>query len=156
MVVEVDDDPNDTMINLTKATENIAFVEKAKYSPLLKRWHPVSRAIAAVTLHSCYGAVLRQYMYKFSCLTKELANLLKIAGNLEKLLIQMVTEDTAESEEDGKEILHEITAYGVDSLLFKLIKHWVDDKLGVARQCINSAKESEVSPLHLFLLLVCW
>ncbi|XP_042394235.1 protein unc-13 homolog [Zingiber officinale] len=143
MVVEVDEDPNDTMINLTKATESIAFVEKAKYSPLLKRWHPIPRAIAAVTLHSCFGAVLRQYMYKFSCLTKELANLLKIAGNLEKLLIQMVTEEAAESEEDGKEILHEITAYGVDSLLFKLTKHWVDDRLGMARQCINSAKESE-------------
>ncbi|KAG6500681.1 protein unc-13 homolog [Zingiber officinale] len=143
MVVEVDEDPNDTLINLMEEIEKLASVEKENYSPLLKRWHPVPAAVAAVTLHRCFGAVLNQHMYKFSCLSNESVKVLQTAANLERLLIQMAMEDSAGSEDGGKEILSEIASYGVDTILFNLLKHWVDDRLRIGRECVNRARDSE-------------
>lgn len=153
MVVEVDEDPNDTLINLMQEIEKLALVEKEKYSPLLKRWHPVPAAVAAVTLHRCFGAVLNQHMYKFSCLTNESVKVLQAAASLERVLIQMAMEDSAGSEDGGKEILSEIASYGVDTILFNLLKHWLDDRLRMGRECVNRARDSEVSSLGKFLFL---
>lgn len=140
-----EEDPQEALIKLAKETEELALLEKENYSPLLKRWYPNPTAVAVVTLHSCYGAVLKQYLLKTSVLTNELVRVLHTAGNLEKVLIQMAAEDSAGAEGGGKGILSEMIPYQVDSIIFNLIKRWVDDRLRMARGCFNRAKETEVS-----------
>ncbi|XP_064947629.1 protein unc-13 homolog [Musa acuminata AAA Group] len=138
-----EEDPQEALIKLAKETEELALLEKENYSPLLKRWYPNPTAVAVVTLHSCYGAVLKQYLLKTSVLTNELVRVLHTAGNLEKVLIQMAAEDSAGAEGGGKGILSEMIPYQVDSIIFNLIKRWVDDRLRMARGCFNRAKETE-------------
>ncbi|WOK98046.1 hypothetical protein Cni_G06755 [Canna indica] len=143
MVVEVDEDPNDTLTELAKEIENLALLEKQRYSPILERWHPFPLAVAAATLHNSFGTVLKEYIYKVSSLTNELVRLLHAAGDLEKKLIQMAEEDSAESEDGWKRILSEITSYEVDSIIFNLLKCWIDDRMRMGRECVNRARETE-------------
>ncbi|RWW58622.1 hypothetical protein BHE74_00034490 [Ensete ventricosum] len=140
-----EEDPHEGLIKLAKETEELALSEKENYSPLLKTWYPNPTAVAVVTLHSCYGAVLKQYLLKTSVLTNELVRVLHTAGNLEKVLIQMAAEDSVGTEDGGKVILSEMIPYQVDSIIFNHIKRWVDDRQRMARGCFNRAKETEVS-----------
>jgi len=90
MVVEVEENSNEVLVQLAKQTENLAIFEKEKFSPLLKRWHPVPAAVAVATLHQCFGVVLKQYTTKITSLTNEYISGMQTAGKLENVLVQMV------------------------------------------------------------------
>ncbi|XP_042468676.1 protein unc-13 homolog [Zingiber officinale] len=143
MVVEVDENPNDTLVHLAKEVENLAVFEKENYSSILKRWHPVPGVVALMTLHACYGIVLRQHLSRIEGLTNELVRVLHVAGKLEKLLVQMAVEESAEAEAEAKAILREMVPYEVDSVILSLLRNWIDERLRMGRECVTRAKEIE-------------
>ncbi|KAF6170904.1 hypothetical protein GIB67_014721 [Kingdonia uniflora] len=51
----------------------------------------------------------------------------------------MVVEDSVDCEDGGKEMV----PYEVDSIIFNLLKTWIDERLKMAMDCIDRAKEME-------------
>ncbi|XP_042409675.1 protein unc-13 homolog [Zingiber officinale] len=143
MVVEVDEDPNDTLVHLAKEVESLAVFEKENYSCILKRWHPVPVAVSLVTLHTCYGIVLKQHLSRIEGLTNEVVRVLHIAGKLEKMLVQMAVEESADAEAEAKMILREMVPYEVDSIIVSLLRNWIDERLRMGRECVTRAKDTE-------------
>ncbi|KAL1806405.1 hypothetical protein ACET3Z_029473 [Daucus carota] len=141
-VVEVEE-VGEVLLHLAQATEELATMEKETYSPLLKKWHSIPAGVAAVTLHTCYGTLLRQYLSDSPSLTNETLEVLQRAGRLENVLIQMVVEDSVESEDGGKMIVREMEPYEVDSIIMKSIRHWVQQKLNLGKELLEKAKETE-------------
>ncbi|KAG1361486.1 protein unc-13 [Cocos nucifera] len=143
MIVEVEEDPSEILMQLIRETENLAMVEKETYSPILKKWHPVPTAVALVTLHNCFGIVLKQCISRITGLTNELVRVLQTATKLEKVLVQMVVEDAADCDDGGKGIIKEMTSYDVDTIILNLMRAWIDERLKIGRQCVNRAKDNE-------------
>ncbi|KAK1591234.1 hypothetical protein Q3G72_004388 [Acer saccharum] len=133
----------EALLQLAKETEDLALRERESFSPVLKRWHPTAAGVAAVTLHQCYGAVLKQYLAGTSTLTSEIVGVLQRAGKLEKILVQMVVEDSADCEDGGKGIVREMIPYEVDSIILKLLRQWIDESMFRGKDCYQRAKESE-------------
>lgn len=157
MIINRDDDPSEILVRLAKDTEQLARSEHDNFSPVLKRWHPFPGAAAVVTLHSCYGAVLKQYLSKATCLTKELVHVLHAAGRLEKALVQMMVEDVADRDDGGKSMVREVVPYDVESLVLRFLKTWIEERLRIARECLLRAKDTEVSRIfhtHICLPLI--
>jgi len=153
MVINRDDEPSEILARLAKDAEQLALSEQDNFSPVLKRWHPFPGAAAVVTLHSCYGAVLKQYLAKATCLTNELVHVLHAAGRLEKALVQMMVEDVADSDDGGKSVVREVVPYDVEALLLRFLRTWIEEKLRIAKECLLRAKDTEVcqiSPCSFF------
>ncbi|KAJ4773578.1 Gls protein (DUF810) [Rhynchospora pubera] len=142
MVVEVEEDPCDSLMQLAKKTEELAKLEKETYSPVLRRYHPYPVATAAVTLHTAFSVVLRQYVGRMSGLTNEYVRVLQSAGKLENVLKQMAVEDTSGLGEANR-ILDEMVSYDVQTIIVGLMKGWMDDRLRMGRECVKRAKETE-------------
>ncbi|KAM7485405.1 hypothetical protein LguiA_001414 [Lonicera macranthoides] len=53
---------SEALLKLAQETEDLAYKEKELFSGILKKWHPLSAGVAAMTLHSCYGTLLKQYL----------------------------------------------------------------------------------------------
>ncbi|RRT57539.1 hypothetical protein B296_00019212 [Ensete ventricosum] len=143
VIVGINDDPSNILLHLAEETEELALVEKDLFSPVLRKWHQVPTAAAVVTIHSCFGIVLKQYLSKVTCLTNELVRVLQSAGKLEKLLVQMVVEDSADCEDGGKGVVREMVPYDVDSIVAGLLKTWIDERLRIGKECLSRAKETE-------------
>ncbi|XP_074294164.1 protein unc-13 homolog [Silene latifolia] len=143
MQLEGEKEVSEALIVLAQGTEELAAKEKESYSNTLKRWHSVSAAIASVTLHSCYGAVLQRYLTGISMLSTETINVLYRAGRLEKILVQMIVEDTVECEDGGKSIVREMVPYEVDSVIIRLLRKWIEERLRKGKDCVQRAKETE-------------
>ncbi|PKU72538.1 protein unc-13 homolog [Dendrobium catenatum] len=144
MIVEVDEDPSDILIELAKDTEALAATEREKFSPVLRQWCPAATGIALVTLHNCFGVVLKQYLAKVNSLTNNLVRVLHCASRLEKLLIQMVGEDAADNDDGNKNnLLREMVPYEIDTIAVGLLKTWVDERLRIGRESVKRAKETE-------------
>nr|TKV98303.1 hypothetical protein SEVIR_9G551200v2 [Setaria viridis]TKV98304.1 hypothetical protein SEVIR_9G551200v2 [Setaria viridis]TKV98305.1 hypothetical protein SEVIR_9G551200v2 [Setaria viridis] len=143
MIINRDDEPSEILVRLAKDTEQLARSEHDSFSPVLKRWHPFPGAAAVVTLHSCYGVVLKQYLAKATCLTNELVHVLHAAGRLEKALVQMVVEDVADSDDGGKSVVREVVPYDVESLVLRFLKTWIEERLRIAKECLLRAKDTE-------------
>ncbi|GKU85707.1 hypothetical protein SLEP1_g334 [Rubroshorea leprosula] len=138
-----DQEASEALLQLAKETEDLALRERECFSPILKRWHPVAAAVAAVTLHQCYGEVLKQYLTGTSMLNSEVVGVLQRAGKLEKILIQMVVEDSEECEDGGKGIVREMVPYEVDSIIMRLLKQWIEERLKGGKELLSRAKETE-------------
>ncbi|KAM6565619.1 hypothetical protein CsatA_024747 [Cannabis sativa] len=104
-----EEEASEALLQLAKETEELALKEREGFSPILKRWHSTAVGVAAVTLHSCYGAVLKQYLSGVSTLSCETVGVLQRAGKLEKMLVQMVVEDSVDCDDGGKSIVREMT-----------------------------------------------
>ncbi|KAL2921285.1 Protein unc-13-like protein [Bienertia sinuspersici] len=143
MQLEGEKEVSEALVTLAQGTEELAGKEKETYSNILKKWHPVSAAIASVTLHNCYGAILQQYLSGVSMLSTEVINVLQKAGRLEKILVQMVVEDTVDCEDGGKSIVREMDPYEVDSIIIRLLRKWIEERLRHARDIVQRAKENE-------------
>ncbi|KAJ3682382.1 hypothetical protein LUZ60_014955 [Juncus effusus] len=144
MIVEAEEqDPSTILTQLAKDTEQLAIFEKETYSPLLRRWHPAPTAVAVITLHSCFGVVLKKYLAKVTSLTNELVRVLHSAGKMEKMLVQMVVEDSTETEDGGKGIVKEMVPYDVESIVVGLLKTWIEERLRIGKECLTRAKETE-------------
>ncbi|KAI3894500.1 hypothetical protein MKW92_033083 [Papaver armeniacum] len=140
---EQEDDATEALLQLAKETEELAVKEKLTFSPTLKRWHPIPTGVASVTLHSCYGAVLRQYLSGVSTLSNEVIRVLERAGKLEKILVQMVVEDSVDCEDGGKAVVREMVPYEVDSIILNLLKTWIGERLEKLHEYLERAKETE-------------
>lgn len=118
--------------------------EKKFFSPVLKKWNRAPTAAAAATLHACFGVVLKQYVSKTTQLTNELVEVLKSAGKLEKLLVQIVVDDSTDSEDGGMKVVREMIPYDVASTIASLLKAWIEERTRLGKECLNRAKETEV------------
>ncbi|KAL3648753.1 hypothetical protein CASFOL_005156 [Castilleja foliolosa] len=135
---------SDVLMKLARETEELASKEKDIFSPVLKKWHPVAAGVAATTLHSCYGTLLKQYFTGISSsLMNETILVLQRAGKLEKVLVQMVVEDSEECEDGGKSVVREMTPYEVDTLILNLLKQWIRERLMKGKEYMGRAKEAE-------------
>uniref|UniRef100_A0A7N0U3G2 Uncharacterized protein n=1 Tax=Kalanchoe fedtschenkoi TaxID=63787 RepID=A0A7N0U3G2_KALFE len=134
---------SEALIQLAKETEELAGKEREFFSSVLRKWHSNSGGVAAVTLHSCYGTVLKQYLSNVSTLTGEIVGVLERAGKVEKILVQMIVEDTENCDDGGKSIVKEMVPYEVDSIVVRLLRKWIDEKSRKGRDSINRAKETE-------------
>ncbi|XWS13893.1 hypothetical protein CRYUN_Cryun36dG0077900 [Craigia yunnanensis] len=137
------EEPSVALLQLAKETEDLAAKERELFSPILKRWHQTAAGIAAVTLHQCYGAVLKQYLAGTTMLNSEIVGVLQIAAKLEKVLVQMVVEDSEECEDGGKGIVREMTPYEVDLIILRLLRQWIDERLKKGKELLCRAKETE-------------
>ncbi|CAN6314116.1 unnamed protein product [Urochloa humidicola] len=143
MITNRDDEPSEILVRLAKDAEQLVVSERDSFSPVLKRWHPFPGAAAVVTLHSCYGVVLKQYLANATGLTNELVHVLHAAGRLEKALVHMMVEDVADSDDGGKSVVREVVPYEVEALVVRFLKTWIDDKLRTAKECLLRAKDTE-------------
>ncbi|KAJ8763893.1 hypothetical protein K2173_003675 [Erythroxylum novogranatense] len=141
--IEVRDEASEAVLQLAKETEDLALRERETFSSILKKWNPIAASVAAVTLHQCYGAVLKQYLAGVSMLNNETVEVLHKAGKLEKILVQMVVEDSADCDDGGKSIVREMVPYEVDTVILKLVKQWIEERLKRGRQCLLQARDSE-------------
>lgn len=146
-VEEGEEDSSEALIQLARATEDLGTREKEYYSCVLKRWHPIAAGVAAVTLHNCYGAVLKQYLNRVSTLTVEAFQVLQAAGKLEKVLVQLVVEDSVDCEDGGKTIVREMVPYEVDTVIFELMKLWIEERRKEGSERLEKAKNTEVCKL---------
>ncbi|KAK6122789.1 hypothetical protein DH2020_043467 [Rehmannia glutinosa] len=134
---------SEVLIKLAKKTEELGTKEKEIFSPVLKKWHPVAAGVAAVTLHTCYGTLLKQYLTGKSSFLNETVLVLQRAGKLEKFLVQLVVEDSVECEDGGKAIVREMVPYEVDSMILRLLKQWIHERLQKGREHLLRAKQTE-------------
>ncbi|XP_057781519.1 protein unc-13 homolog [Salvia miltiorrhiza] len=135
---------SEMMIKLARETEQLASKEKAIFSPVMKKWHPIAAGVSAVTLHTCYGVLLRQYINGGAAAhMSEAILVLQRAGKLEKALVQMVVEDSVECEDGGKAIVREMVPYEADTIIVRLLKQWMQEKLKVGKDKLQRAKETE-------------
>ncbi|KAK8967016.1 hypothetical protein KSP40_PGU000305 [Platanthera guangdongensis] len=144
MIVEVDEDPSDILIQLATDVEALAVVERENFSPVLRHWCPAALGVALLTLHSCFGVIFKQYLAKMSSLSKKLVLVLQCAGKLEKQLMQMAADDSADYDDGGRSsVLRDMIPYEVDTIGAGLLKTWVDERLAVGRESVSRAKETE-------------
>jgi hypothetical protein len=145
VIVDGDHDPGVVLMQLARDTEQLAMFERRNFGPVLRRWHPAPVAVAAVTLHGCFGVVLRQYLAKVSILTEELVHVLHSASRLEKALAQMTAEDAADCDDGrAKAVVGDMEPYEVETVVMGLLKTWMDDKFMLCRDCVLRAKDTEV------------
>lgn len=142
---EENEEPSVALLDLAKETEDLAAKETELFSPILKKWHPIAGGVAAVTLHQCYGTVLKQYLAETIMLTDEIVGVLQRAAKLEKVLVQMVVEDSEECEDGGKGIIREMITYEFDPIILKLLRQWIDERLRKEKELLSRVKETEVS-----------
>lgn len=135
----------ETLIRLANETEELAFKEKGSFSMLLKKWHPISVGVAAVTLHSCYGFLLKQFLKCNSDINNKMLTVLQRADKLEKVLVNMVVEDSVECEDGGKTVVREMVLYEVDAIIVKFLGQSATGRLKRIKDVIHKAKETEVS-----------
>lgn len=73
-----------TLSVLARDISELAFNEKATFSPILKRWHPLAAGVAVATLHVCYGHEVKQYVKSVTELTPDAVEMLIAADKLER------------------------------------------------------------------------
>ncbi|XP_047938630.1 protein unc-13 homolog [Salvia hispanica] len=134
---------SELLMKLAGKIEELAMKEKDTFSPLLKRWHPIAAGVAAVTLHTCYGGLLKQYLAGRSPLLNETLMVLQRAGKLEKNLVQLVVEDSVECDDGGRAIVREMVLYEVDTITYKQMKQWIQDRLSKGKENVLAAKQTE-------------
>ncbi|GJN01197.1 hypothetical protein PR202_ga18444 [Eleusine coracana subsp. coracana] len=142
MIVEVDEDPCETLMYVAAQTKELVRVEKELYSRVLRQWHPCPTAVAAATLHGCFGALLKQYVSRMACsLCSDSVRVLHVASKLDKSLLQMAAED-----DDPAAVREQMAPYDVDSTIFGLVKGWMDERLTIGAECVRRARDSELEP----------
>ncbi|PUZ49701.1 hypothetical protein GQ55_7G346300 [Panicum hallii var. hallii] len=143
MIVEVEEDPCETLMYVAAQTKELARVEKEVYSRVLRQWHPCPTAVAAATLHGCFGALLKRHVSRMACgLSSEAVRVLHAASKLDKSLLQMAAEDRPLHGRQT-EIAAAMTSYDVDATILGLVKGWMDDRLTMGAECVRRARDSE-------------
>ncbi|KAK9058412.1 hypothetical protein SSX86_023254 [Deinandra increscens subsp. villosa] len=134
---------SEKLIQLAKQTEELGLREKGTFSPVLKKWHLFSAGVAAVTLHTCYGKLLRQFLAANPVISDETVVVLQQADKLEKAFVNMVIEDSIECEDGGKTVVKEMVPYDVDSIVLIYLRQWIQDCLKRVKDVVETAKETE-------------
>ena len=143
--LEIKGELSEILLQLAQETEGLAIKERENFSTTLKKWLPTAGVVAALTLHDCYGHVLKQYLNEVNSLNSETVKVLLRAGKLEKALVQMIVEDCVEGEENGKTVVRQMVPYEVDAIIWNLLRKWIDESLLTGKEYLQRAKEIEVS-----------
>lgn len=126
-------DPLPILCILAQEIIEVALNEKDVYSPVLKRWHPLSAGVAVAALHASYANELKQFLSGINELSPDVVQVLLAADKLEKLLVQIAVEDSVESEDGGKAIIQELTPFEAEAMITGLVRAWIRtrvDRLG--------------------------
>ncbi|XP_061371172.1 protein unc-13 homolog [Gastrolobium bilobum] len=133
---------------LARDISKLAFNEKAIFSPILKRWHPIAAGVAAATLHVCYGNELKQYVSSVTNLTPDAVEVLLAADKLEKDLVQIAVEDSVDSEDGGKSIIREMHPYEAEAVIANLVKSWIKTRVDRLEEWVDTNLQQEVWNPH--------
>ncbi|KAI4350812.1 hypothetical protein L6164_005226 [Bauhinia variegata] len=129
---------------LARDISDMAFNEKAIYSPILQRWHPLAAGVAVATLHACYGNELKKYVKGIGELTPDAIEVLMAADKLEKDLVQIAVEDSVDSEDGGKSIIREMPPYEAEGVIANLVKSWIKIRVDRLEEWIDRNLQQEV------------
>ncbi|PWA67315.1 hypothetical protein CTI12_AA316890 [Artemisia annua] len=88
-----------------KGTGGLALREKAMFSTLLK-WHPISAGVGAVTLHACYGNVLRQLLTANSMISNETVVRELVLYEVGSVLLRYMRQYIQECFKRAKDVVH--------------------------------------------------
>ncbi|KAL0710651.1 hypothetical protein Bca4012_017629 [Brassica carinata] len=66
-----------------------------------------------------------------------------IRASIKNAFSKMVAEDTEECDDGGKGLVREMVPYEVDSIILRLIRQWIEEKLKGVQECLFRAKETE-------------
>ncbi|KAI4303966.1 hypothetical protein MLD38_039542 [Melastoma candidum] len=139
---EVEDhDSKGALITMAGKVESLAKKEVDIFSPVLGKWHQAAAGFALVTLHNCYGVLLKQYLCNATTLSEEVARVLKRAQILEKNLIKVIIENTAEGGETT--VVNEMVPYDTEACIVRLVNDWIDKKVEEIKSVLVKAKETE-------------
>ncbi|XP_006659374.2 protein unc-13 homolog [Oryza brachyantha] len=122
---------------LAKAIGDLAKKERTVYSPILKKWHPLAISVAVATLHSCFGNEIKQFMAGLTELTPDTAQVLKAADKLEKDLVNIAVEDSADIDDGGKLFIREMEPYEAENVMENLVKAWVKERVDKLKEWID-------------------
>lgn len=142
------------MLHLAQEAEDLASKERQNYSPILKKWNAIAAALAALTLNNCYGHVLKQYLSEIKSITVELIIVLQKAKRLEDILVQMIVEESADCDDGGKTVVRQMVPFEVDSTVLNLMRKWIGESLQRGNDCLQRAKETEVSFIFMILFIL--
>ncbi|KAK3210647.1 hypothetical protein Dsin_015353 [Dipteronia sinensis] len=129
---------------LAQEVTELAFDEKAMFSPILKRWHPLAAGVAVATLHSCYGNELKQFVSGITELTPDAIQVLRASDKLEKDLVQIAVEDSVDSEDGGKSIIREMPPYEAEAVIANLVKTWISVRVDRLKEWVSRNLQQEV------------
>ncbi|KAH1049456.1 hypothetical protein GYH30_020128 [Glycine max] len=129
-----------TLSVLARDISELAFNEKATFSPILKRWHPLAAGVAVATLHVCYGHELKQYVKSVTELTPDAVEMLIAADKLERTAV----EDSVDSEDGGKSVLREMYPYEAEAVIINLVKSWIKTRMDGLEECVDRNLQEEV------------
>ncbi|XVF88603.1 hypothetical protein PTKIN_Ptkin19aG0064400 [Pterospermum kingtungense] len=129
---------------LAQDVSTLAFSEKAIFSPILKRWHPLAAGVAVATLHSFYGNELKKFIKEIGELTPDILQVLRAADKLEKDLVQIAVENSVDSEDGGKSIIREMPPYEAESVISDLVKSWIKTRLDRLKEWVDRNLQQEV------------
>ncbi|KAK7369909.1 hypothetical protein VNO80_11957 [Phaseolus coccineus] len=129
---------------LARDISELAFEEKAMFSPILKRWHPLAAGVAVATLHVCYGHELKQYVKSVTELTPDTVETLIAADKLEKDLVYIAVEDSVDSDDGGKSIIREMCPYEAEAVIINLVKSWIKNRVNRLEECVDRNLQEEV------------
>ncbi|XP_062090872.1 protein unc-13 homolog [Humulus lupulus] len=129
---------------LAQDISELAFSEKAVYSPVLKGWHPLAAGVSVATLHSCYGNELKQFVAGISELTPDALQVLRAADKLEKDLVQIAVEDAVNSDDGGKSVIREMPPYEAEAVIVTLVKDWIKTRVDRLKEWVDRNLQLEV------------
>ncbi|KGN56167.1 protein unc-13 homolog [Cucumis sativus] len=133
---------------LAQDVSELAFDEKAMFSPILKEWHSHAAGVAMLTLHSCYGKELKIFISGIDELTPDAIEVLNAADKLEKDLVQIAVRDSVDSEDGGKSIIQEMPPYEAEALIANLVKTWISTRVDRLKEWIGRFLQQEVWNPH--------
>ncbi|KAF3784283.1 hypothetical protein EJ110_NYTH30436 [Nymphaea thermarum] len=136
--------PSPVLSVLARDIGDLAKYEKGIFSPIFKKWHPLSAGVAVATLHACYGRELKQFMSGVTELTPDAVQVLKSADKLEKDLVNIAVEDSVDSEDGGKAIIREMPPYEAESAMANLAKIWIKLRVDRLREWVDRNLQQEV------------
>ncbi|KAF5726012.1 hypothetical protein HS088_TW23G00749 [Tripterygium wilfordii] len=137
-------DPLPLLSILAEQVSEMAFSEKAMFSPIMKRWHTLASGVAVATLHSCYRNELKQFVSAVSELTPDAIQVLRAADELEKNLVQIAVEDAVDSEDGGKSIIQEMPPYEAEAVIANLVKSWIETRVDRLKEWVDRNLQQEV------------
>lgn len=129
---------------LAQDISELAFSEKAMYSPVLKRWHPLAAGVSVATLHSCYANELKQFVAGISELTPDAIQVLRAADKLEQDLVQIAVEDAVDSDDGGKSVIREMPPYEAEAVIANLVKAWIKTRVDRLKEWVDRNLQQEV------------
>lgn len=136
--------PSPVLSILAKDIGALAAKEKEVFSPILKRWHPLAAGVAVATLHVCYAGELKQFVSGITELTPDTVEVLKAADKLEKDLVQIAVEDSAESEDGGKAVIREMPPFEAESAMARLARAWIGRRVDSLGEWVTRTLQKEV------------